>query len=181
MTDVKEPKHVDPRNKGKLGRPFGVKSKSYKMSVPTYTQRVSAVVTRRREKAGKKINDTGKLGFMQRLIDEDPDLAEIYKRAVSDVLSNPNLMLAKQIADVEVRIARHEKAMDKDDVKFLDPLVLKALELKMKAAKNVIDAMKALDRRPDGRGRRCMVNVTDSDDGSDVMDIDWEGVIDGKE
>ena len=164
---------------------------SYRMSVGALAQRRAACVSRRRvymvNGVGKRVTgrnpgktgagglrgdvvgvkDVGRLRALDDFARGDEELECLYKRSVCDVLANPLLVLAKEIGEVDVRKARFER--DNPGC-VLDPLLLKALDLKVKAVQVYVKGLRYL--RDGKRGRFVGKGGSSGDEGL-VVDADF--------
>ena len=142
-----------------MSRPFGCKNKGkYHVSAAVLAQRRGACLTRRRCRLDKKtglrkpIGDRGVLRCVSDFCGGDVELERVFKGAMVDVLRSPVASLAKSVGEVEARKFAWERSHPGEP---LSPLLLKALELKVKAVKELVRAKVAFDVvRRGGGGRR---------------------------
>ena len=152
-----------------MSRPFGNKSKTYKMSPAVMAQRHSMVVSRRRKKKdGTVVKDTGRLHIITdatncptcevRLVCPNMDesiekgksnmkcpLYSVYTNAVVDVIQSPIKYLGKTAGRLEVAISK-QQMLDRQEGRPISPEVLKATELALKATKIANDAYKNMEK-----------------------------------
>jgi len=121
------------------------------------------------QRACLPLSKGNKLKYLDKLSGGDEELKQVYRRAVVDVLQNPLMSLSKQIGEVDVRIAKFER--ENPDIP-LDKNILKAIDLKLKAAKIYIDANKALNRNP--KARRIMENIENDES---IIEADFEELV----
>ena len=153
------------------GRPVGSKSE-YRQSAATMAVRNAAVI--KRGDTLRKAEDLAISGLFK-----DPkleaELKEIYKCALVSTLQNPVTNAAKEFAELKT-LTRAQQMLDMEKVDetgiVLSPLVLKAKELSLKAAKLHLDAVKVKDDMRRGKGRSSYANT------EELVDITFEDVAD---
>jgi len=138
--------------------------KPYPINAATITQRQSAVLSR-----GEKLT------HLTRLCGDDEELKKIYRSAVVNVLQNPLMALSKQIAEVDVRMAKRDiRKTESDESVDLDEMDIKAIKLKTDAVKILLQAQATLGRNK--RNRKVMGDIASEDT---AIEADFENLIKG--